>query len=89
MIEECAISGLDDKEILWTNEFDSINNGLNIVEAGACPTGFNARNSKYSKIQILRVFSLLINTSKSHSEISKITKVTSSTICNMYAIIVG
>lgn len=59
IIEECSIEELNNKEILWTKEFNSINTGLNIVEAGKAGYGINSNNSKYTKIQILRVFSLL------------------------------
>lgn len=61
ILEECQISELNNKEICWTNEFDTLNSGLNIVEPGiAGGSGINNSNSKYSKIQILKVFRSLI-----------------------------
>lgn len=59
LIEKCDILELNNLEIYWTNEFDSINNGLNIVEAGKVGWGVNSNASKYTKWQILKVFSLL------------------------------
>ena len=61
IIEECIIEELNDKEIFWTKEFNSINNGLNIIEAGQAGFGTNSSNSKYSKEQIIEALDLLIN----------------------------
>ncbi len=61
ILEECLLEECNKQEILWTNEFDSINNGLNIVEAGLVGWGVNSNASKYTKWQILKVFSLLAN----------------------------
>lgn len=55
VLEECGISELNDLEIYWTKEYDSTNS-LNIIEAGNSGYGYNASNSKYSKLQILLVF---------------------------------
>lgn len=59
ILEEAIIDKLNDLEILWTKEFDSINNGLNIIEAGQVGWGVNSNASKYTKWQVLKVFSLL------------------------------
>ncbi len=69
IIEKCSINELNDLEVAWTEEFDSINNGLNIIEAGQVGWGSNSNASKHNKIQILKVFSLLYNTSLNYSEI--------------------
>lgn len=57
LLQECSISELNDLEIYWTKEYDSLNtkHGLNIIEAGSVGYGPNANNSKYSKLQILLV----------------------------------
>lgn len=77
IIEECLIRQLNDKEIHWTKELDTLNtrHGLNIIEAGGSGFGTSASNSKYSKWQVLKVFSLLHRTLKPHKEIAKITGV--------------
>lgn len=75
ILEECLLEECNKQEILWTNEFDSINNGLNIVEAGLVGWGVNSNASKYTKWQILKVFSLLYRTEFSHKEIAEKCKV--------------
>ena len=59
IIENCAFDDLNTQEIYWTKEFDSINKGLNIIEAGQVGHGPNSNNSKYTKLQILQVFRCL------------------------------
>lgn len=60
ILEECASSDLDRLEVYWTKEFDSFNNGLNTCYPGkGAAGGTNNHNSKYSKLQILRVFRAL------------------------------
>lgn len=78
IIEKCLISELNDKEIYWTREFNSINDGLNIVEAGLVGWGTLSNSSKYSKRQILKVFSLLYKSTLSHKCISIKSKVSAS-----------
>lgn len=75
ILEECNIEDLYKKEVLWTKEFNSINDGLNIVEAGPSGWGINSSQSKYSKIAILKVFSLLTTTSLANIDISNKLKV--------------
>ena len=79
ILEKCSIAELNDKEVYWTKEFNSINNGLNIIEAGQVGFGPNSNNSKYSKRQILKVFSMLYRTDKSYKYISQKTN-TSATL---------
>lgn len=64
ILETCSIDKLNQLEIFYTEEFDSINNGLNIVEAGKVGWGSNSAYSKYTRKQILQVFSLLYKTDK-------------------------
>lgn len=71
ILEACSIAELYDKEIVWTKEFDSLAKGLNIVEPGPSGWGTNSSRSKYSKIQILRIFSLLTTTNLANIDIAK------------------
>lgn len=83
ILELCEINKLNEQEILWTKEFNSINTGLNIIEAGYSGFGVNSRNSKYTRLQILQVFRLLYTTTKSYKEISYSTKVAYQTISDI------
>ena len=65
ILEKCIIEQLNELEIYYAKEFDSINKGLNIVEAGLVGWGVNSNASKYTKRQILKVFSLLYKTNLS------------------------
>jgi len=72
ILETCNLSALNNLEVIWTKEFDSINNGLNIVEPGtATGGGINCSASKFSKHTVLRAFSLLYRTELTGSEIAK------------------
>lgn len=75
ILEKCLTNQLNELEIVYTYEFDSIKSGLNIIEAGGQASGINAANSKYSKFQILKIFILLYKTSLSGKEISNRVKV--------------
>jgi len=64
ILEECSISDLDSLEVYWTNEFDSLNNGLNTCYPGkGAGSGTNNHNSKYTRLQLLLVFRKLYLTS--------------------------
>lgn len=77
-----TLEQLADKEIAWCYELDALNteHGLCIIEPGISAYGTQARNSKYTKIDILRVFVLLYKTSLSYQEISDLTKVSAGNI---------
>lgn len=75
ILEVCSIEELFYKEQIWTEEFDSVNNGLNIIEAGICGNGVNSNNSKYSKVQILKVFIMLYKYNATRKQISDRVKV--------------
>lgn len=75
IIEECSIERCNELEVYYTEEFDSINKGLNIVEAGLVGWGVNSNASKYTKRQILKVFSLLYKTKIATRDIAKRCKV--------------
>lgn len=71
ILELCEIDKLNEREIYWTEKLDSIRNGLNIIEAGRVGFGVNSNSSKYSKMQVLKVFSLLYRNKLSYSAIAK------------------
>lgn len=70
ILEECKISDLDFLEVSWINEFNSIKQGLNIVEGGANNIGTNNFAAKYSQNSILKALSLLSNSSRTLLDIS-------------------
>jgi hypothetical protein len=70
IIELCSINELYNKEISWTKEFNSLIEGLNIVEPGPSGWGVNSNQSKYSKVQVLKVFSLLTKTDLANIDIA-------------------
>lgn len=72
-LEVCNSIELNNIEVIWTREFNSIYTGLNIVEPGISGgSGYLHGSSKYSKLDILRVFRFLYLTDKSYKEISSI-----------------
>lgn len=75
ILEECSITNLYDREVFWTNEFDALNFGLNIVEPGPAGWGVNSSQSKYNKAQVLKVFSLLTTTNLANIDIANKIKV--------------
>jgi hypothetical protein len=83
IIETCSISELPHKEVYWTNEFDALNTGLCLVEPGIVGFGTNSNASKYGRVQILKVFSLLYQGILTYSEISLRTKVNKGTIADI------
>jgi hypothetical protein len=85
ILSECSISELDTEEALWVREFDSINTGLNIAEPGKIISSIISRHSKYSKIQVYKVFVLLIRGHISMAKIAKRTKVHVSTVKSIAA----
>lgn len=70
VLEICSIDQLYNNEILWTNEFNALVDGLNIIEPGPSGWGVNSNQSKYSKFKILKVFSLLTTTSLASIDIA-------------------
>lgn len=84
IIEKCTMEQLNYLEILWTYEFSSMDEvcGLNIIIPGTTGgSGVFSGNSKYSKIQILKVFRLLSSSVYTTiKDISNIMKVSTSAI---------
>jgi hypothetical protein len=69
ILEECYINQLNDLEIIWQKEFDSLNS-LDLIEAGQVGYGINSNSAKYTKIQILLVFRALYSTVDTYYTIS-------------------
>lgn len=84
ILEVCKVSELNSKEIVWTNEFSSITEGLNIVSAGQVGFGTDSSNSKYSKSKILKVFSMLYRTSTPSKDIASRLGVNHSLVSSIY-----
>ena len=82
ILEYCKLEDLPKKEIFWSGEFNAVNNinALGIVEPGVVGFGTNSNGSKYSKFQILKVFSLLYKNSISYTEIAKRTNTNKSLV---------
>lgn len=81
ILELCSIELLATREVYWCNKLDALgNNGLCLVEPGIVGHGTNSNYSKYSKFQILRVFSLLYKGKHSQVEIEQLTKVKQQTV---------
>ena len=83
IIADCLQAELDDLEEAAISVWDAVNNGFNTyANINEAPTwaGFGSGNSKYSKQQIIEVFSLLVNTKKVFKEIAELTQVPEHTI---------
>lgn len=83
ILEKCKVEDLNRLEIAWMAEFNSIEDGLNLIEGGQVGWGVNSNASKYSKIQILKVFRLLYSSIKTYEEIATITGVSISTVSDI------
>lgn len=71
LLEEATPDSLANLEQEWIQEFNSVQDGLNITNGGdGAGYGINNSASKYSKIQVLKAFSLLYKTRYSYSLIS-------------------
>lgn len=83
ILEKCSINYLNELEIYWQNEFNSLDS-LDLVIAGQVGYGTDSNNSKYSKLKILRVFRLLTRTnSLNYKSISKIIQVNRSLVVDI------
>lgn len=84
VLERCSLIALHSKEIEWTAELDALGqNGLCIVEPGLVGFGPNSNSSKYTKLQILKVFRYLYTTCLNYPVITTITGVSSHTISDI------
>lgn len=76
ILQVTSIEDLNTLEDVWTKEFNSIKEGLNIIEAGLVGYGSNSNSSKYSILQLLRVFRLVSSDNYLNNiEIAKLVKV--------------
>lgn len=85
ILEKSTLENLNNLEIQWTKEFDSITYGLNIIEGGMVGHGTNANASVYSKLQILKAFRLLYSTKLPYKDITSITGVEYDTLYSIIA----
>ena len=69
ILEKCELSQLNDLEIVWQKEFNSLDS-LDLIEAGQVGYGTNSNASKYSKLQILLIFRSLYLTAIPYQEIA-------------------
>lgn len=75
ILEETSLENIDNAEAYWINEFNSLKEGLNILEGGSMPKGYKHPNAKYSKYTVLKVFSLLYSTILPYKNIASKLKV--------------
>jgi group I intron endonuclease len=73
VLEECNSAELNDLEIFYIVEFDSIYSGFNILSGGKVPIGHSSSRSKYSQEELIDIFMLLSDDSLTNKDISEIT----------------
>ena len=83
ILEECSISQLLELEASYISEFGSAERGLNILVAKPTSWGTKSANSKYTKRQILSIFSLLYKGKLTCPQIASRLKVNTSTVENI------
>lgn len=75
ILEVCSLNQLNELEIVWQKEFNSLSS-LDLIEAGISGgKGLHGSSSKYSRIEILKVFRKLYSSKYSQKEIAEICKV--------------
>lgn len=81
VLEECSsIEYMYEREIYYISKFNSYVKGLNCTQGGDGRSAPGSNSSKYSKIQILKVFSMLLSKKYTTAQIVTRTKVKDSTI---------
>jgi hypothetical protein len=84
ILDICEIKDLDNNEIAYIKEFDSINNGLNITPGGlGTGKGPNHSSAKYSKEQIIISFKLMSDPNNKLIDISNNTGVSTAILTNI------
>jgi hypothetical protein len=82
--QNIPIQELNRLEILWVNEFDSLNYGLNIQEPGVqTGSGTLNPNSRHSKRRVLRAFSYLYKYGYIIEKVSKLTGIPMGTLSHI------
>lgn len=81
VLVNCSISELNDLEERYIQEFDAINNGLNII-SGGCSVGYGVNNpaSKYTEEQLVLMLKLLTDVNNSYKDIINATGIGKDTI---------
>lgn len=74
ILEECSSTELDNLEIQYIEEFNSIDTGYNITNGGSIGRGYTASKSKYTKEELEEIFFLLTNPSLTNRDIAEITQ---------------
>lgn len=74
ILEICTLHNLNELEIVWQKEFDSLNS-LDLIDAGNRYQGLSSTNSKYTKLQVLKTFRLLYTNKISYSTIANLLSV--------------
>lgn len=80
ILEQTTPALLLERECFWINEFNSIEEGLNLTHPEHVLNGFKAPNSKYPKIVLLQLFRLLRKSELSYQDISELTGVKKTTV---------
>lgn len=69
VIQEANENNVNELEISWIKEYDSVNTGLNILPGGTQMRGLNHPRSKYSRKTILKALCLLTNKENTYQSI--------------------
>lgn len=84
ILEVCSISNLNELEIHYINEFDSITSGLNIQYGGESGRpGFGNGKCKYTREELELAFNLLTDPKLTKAEISKLSGIPIYTITSI------
>ncbi len=71
ILEECLISELNPKEILWIHEFNSVHNGLNLTDKESFSSiGEDSFNSKVSNETVISIMMDITNTNRLLTDIA-------------------
>lgn len=78
ILEECCKEQLNELEVSWITEFDSIDAGLNIIPGGiCCGRDYMHGAAKHSKEELIYAANLLLDDTLSLLKIKEITKISS------------
>lgn len=83
ILETCLSSELDALEVIYITEFNSIEDGLNLMQGGDAARGVQASNSKHTREQLIESLLLLADPNNKMVDISNITGVSRATLCHI------